>query len=321
MFVTFIIVIPNAKEEFKHSIESVLNQSVKDYELIIVLDRDINDIEENEYFCNLYKDNKNIKLVFNNNRYGSSYSWNIGLELCQGKYVKFISQGDTIEKDFVIKIQNKLKEHDSNSIDVIEYSFNFVNDNQIPSKSFLESNKVYFLESEYDPLAYTNNLLFNKLYNFQIIDNFKFKFRNQVRFDMLFFYKIYSQAKTYLYINSESLENVILRQVQYSIFDIVNQWTHIFNYYRRIKKYNELKDYIKYSYYKTMLHIWIWTISKTSNKILTKKAFDFANRKFEPKKEDFIKNNVVFLNTKDETFKNLVINFSNYIKEKLKSMK
>ncbi|AKU79337.1 glycosyltransferase family 2 protein [Spiroplasma turonicum] len=321
MLISFITVIPNTSEEFKESIESVIKQNnYEDYELIVILDKLNHETNMDEYFINLFKKYNNIKLIFNNDRHGSSYSWNLGLDICSGKYVKFISQGDTIDNDFIKSIKKYIEEN-KNNIDIIEYSFLLKSDKDIQSKSYLEPNKVYNLKEDYKPFAYTNNLLFNKLFKLEIIKNFNFNFRNQVRFDMLFIYKLLSQSKTYLYLNSKNYENIILRPVQYSIFDIVNQWTHIFNYYRRIKKYNEISDYLKYSYYKTILHIWIWTISKTDNKLLIKKALEFANRKYENKKSDFIKNNKVFLESEDLTFKTLAENFSSYYKDKLKNIK
>ncbi|ASP27862.1 glycosyltransferase [Spiroplasma corruscae] len=322
MLISFVLVVPNANEEFRNTVESVLKQNNKsNYELIVVLDRSIDDLEANDYFYSLFKKNKNVKLVFNNDRHGSSYSWNVGIDICSGDYIKFISQGDTLESDFLDRVLGAINSHKDISLDIIEYNFSFKGDQIIASKSYLEPNKVYNLKEDYEPLALTNNLLFNKLFKTDVIKKYNVRFRNQVRFDMLFFYIIYSQSKNYIYLNSKSFENIILRQVQYSNFDIVNQWTHIFNYYRRIKKYNDLHDQLKYSYYKTILHIWIWTIAKTDNKVLIRKALEFVNRKYEPKKDLFVKNNIVFKETKDLTFKELAENFSEYYRDYLKTNK
>tara|TARA_B100000795_G_C22804619_1_gene444021 strand:- start:1284 stop:2045 length:762 start_codon:yes stop_codon:yes gene_type:complete len=77
-------------EAFKASVKSCLNQSIEDFELIIVvngLDKKIQ--EKIRYFC---KDEK-IKLVFSNARY-LSYNLNLGLNYCQSNYIARIDSDD-----------------------------------------------------------------------------------------------------------------------------------------------------------------------------------------------------------------------------------
>ncbi|AUM62345.1 glycosyltransferase family 2 protein [Spiroplasma monobiae] len=322
MLVSFVITWQEIEENVNETLQSVLNQTDDDYEIILISDKMLEDNQEFVILRNYFWDIKNIKTVVNSSIQGAAVCWNTAIDLADGDYIKFISQGDTISPDFVKNLRTELNKYNGEEVDLIEYNVQLRGLSDKTIDTHLEKGKLYNLNREFQPYASISATLSNKLFRTQLLKEFGFKFRRFVRFDMLFAYKVLGQTDTYLFLDTEKpLEEVYLGQVQYSVFDLVNQWTHILNYYRRIGKFKDLKDYLNYAYYKTLIHIWLWNIRKYDNKLLIKKAATFASRKFEDKREDFMKNNKAFLETKDVRFIEIVDQFSSYIKEIMKLAK
>ncbi|MDA8569716.1 glycosyltransferase family 2 protein, partial [Candidatus Pelagibacter bacterium] len=75
------------------SIKSVVNQTYKKFELIIIYDD--NDLEEYYKIKNFIKNNKKIKLIKNKKNIGAGKSRNIGIKNCNGNIITFIDSDDT----------------------------------------------------------------------------------------------------------------------------------------------------------------------------------------------------------------------------------
>ncbi|AOG60058.1 glycosyltransferase [Spiroplasma helicoides] len=322
MLVSFVLVTDGKHNTLEKSIDSIFTQTNEDYEVILICDNTMFENAKNDYVKNLFWKSKNIKLILNSSFQGASVSWNNAIDLAEGQYIKFLGQGDYVHKNYVEEIKNVIDRNATNKIDVLEYKVKFTDLGEgEETKVFLESNKIYNLKSEFHPFALTNVSLFNKIYRLKLLKDFGFRFRRFVRFDLLFVYKVLGQTENYIYIGDNFLEEKSIQPVQHSAFDQVNQWTHITNYYRRIAKYKELKDYLNYAYYKAMCHIWLWLIIKYDNKLLIKKAANFVLKKFSDKREDFIQNNKVFIEKRDSEFTEVCLDFSKYIKDILKQAK
>ncbi|AUB31154.1 glycosyltransferase family 2 protein [Spiroplasma floricola] len=321
MLVSFVITWQEIEENINATLQSVLDQTDKDYEIILISDKMLEDNDELSILRNYFWDIDNVKIVINSSIQGAAVCWNTAIDLAEGEYIKFISQGDTINSNFVKTIRENLNKFKNKEIDLIEYNVQLSGLSNKCIDTYLEKGKIYNLNENYDPLAQSAATISNKLFRTNLLKKFGFKFRRFVRFDMLFVYKVLGQTESYLFLDSEPLEIMFLGPIQYSAFDLVNQWTHILNYYRRIGKFKDLKDYLNYAYYKTLIHTWLWNIRKYNNKLLIKKAGNFANRKFEDKREDFLKNNKAFKKSKDTKFIEIVEDFPNYIKKLLKLAK
>ncbi|AGR41800.1 glycosyltransferase family 2 protein [Spiroplasma diminutum] len=319
MLVSFVITWQEIEEKIDTTLKSVLDQTDNDYEIILISDKMLEDNEEFIVLRKYFWDINRIKTVVNSSIQGASVCWNTAIDLAEGQYIKFITQGDTINPNFVKTLKEELQKYDDEELDIIEYNIqlNGLSDKTIDT--YLQKGKVYNLNRDYEPYAHISATLSNKIFRTNLLKEFGFKFRRFVRFDMLFTYKVLGQTDSYVFLDTkEPLESMYLGKVSYSVFDLVNQWTHILNYYRRIGKFKDLKDYLNYAYYKTLIHIWLWNIRKYDNKLLIKKAATFASRKFEDKREDFMKNNKAYLETNDVRFKEIVQGFSSYIKELMK---
>ena len=106
--VSIVLPVYNGEKFLKESIESILNQTFKNFELIIVED---GSKDNSLKILKKYRD-KRIKLIKNKKNKGSVFSFNVGLKNSKGKYVAICTQDDVfhlkrIEIEFNYLEKNK----------------------------------------------------------------------------------------------------------------------------------------------------------------------------------------------------------------------
>lgn len=87
LLVSVLMCVYNEESQFlKDAIESILNQTFKDFEFIIIGDNPTNDRVNNIIRSYQEKDDR-IKFKINETNIGLTRSLNVGLQLCRGKYI------------------------------------------------------------------------------------------------------------------------------------------------------------------------------------------------------------------------------------------
>ena len=96
------IIIPYYKKKLfiKQTITSILNQTFKNFEVLIIYDDE--DKSELFFLKELIKKDKRFKLILNKKNLGAGESRNKGIKNAKGKYICFIDADDLWDK-------NKLK--------------------------------------------------------------------------------------------------------------------------------------------------------------------------------------------------------------------
>ena len=96
------IVIPYYKKKkyINQTINSVLNQTYKNFEVIIIYDDE--ELQDLNYLKSIVKLDKRISLIINKKKLGAGLSRNRGIKLSKGKYIAFLDSDDYWSK-------NKLK--------------------------------------------------------------------------------------------------------------------------------------------------------------------------------------------------------------------
>lgn len=101
--ISIVLVFYNAEQYIKEAIDSIMNQSFKDFELLLVND---GSTDKSVSFVNEYKD-KRIHLIHNNHDYIKSL--NLGLKKTRGKYIARMDADDIMHPDRLL-IQYSLME-------------------------------------------------------------------------------------------------------------------------------------------------------------------------------------------------------------------
>jgi len=126
------VIIPYFKKKnyIKQTLISVLNQSYKNFEVILIYDDE--DKSDLKYLKNLFNKSKKIKFLINKKNKGAGLSRNNGIKISKGYYLAFIDADDLWKK-------NKLK-----------YQINF-----------MEKNNIKFTHTSYKIINTENNIIKN----------------------------------------------------------------------------------------------------------------------------------------------------------------
>lgn len=152
------VIIPNYNhaQYLKERIDSVLNQTYKDFELIILDDCSTDNSRE---IINQYKDHPKIShIVFNEQNSGSTFKqWHKGFVLAKGEYIWIAESDDVAHPDFLYHIVTALKDNtkrifgfsslvgiDSKGNRIPGYSLStYSRTNIIDGKEFIKRNMVF----------------------------------------------------------------------------------------------------------------------------------------------------------------------------------
>ena len=108
-FISIIIPVFNTEKYLKRCLDSILNQSFKDMEIILVDDCSAGNCYE--IFEEYQKNNKNIKYIKNEENLGSAWSRLNGLSYAKGEYIHFVDSDDWVFEDCYKKIYEYLEKN------------------------------------------------------------------------------------------------------------------------------------------------------------------------------------------------------------------
>lgn len=119
--ISVIIPIYNTGLYLSECIDCIINQTLKDIEIILINDGSYDNSEE---ICLKYKDKySNIKYYYQENQ-GASVARNKGLEIASGEFIYFMDSDDTINDKFLETSYNIAVKEKS---DIVITSLNIVN--------------------------------------------------------------------------------------------------------------------------------------------------------------------------------------------------
>ena len=102
--VSIIVPFYENKNLLNKAIQSILKQSYKKYEIIIINEKI--DEQNIEFLKKLKKKNRKIKIIFNKKNLGAGRSRNEGIKISKGKYIAFLDSDDRWKKN---KLHEQLK--------------------------------------------------------------------------------------------------------------------------------------------------------------------------------------------------------------------
>ena len=144
--ISIIITYYKKKNFLKKTLNSILNQTYKNYEIVFVYDDDDQkDIEYVKFYLSKFKKNK---LIINKTNLGVAKSRNIAIKKSNGKYLAFIDSDDIWKK-------NKL----SFQIDFMEknnYHFSFTSYDVINENDMIIDKRKVSIDANYKNLYFSN---------------------------------------------------------------------------------------------------------------------------------------------------------------------
>lgn len=172
--ISIIMPIYNMEEHMEKAIDSVMNQTNQDFELILV---DDGSTDNSLVMCKSYENkHQQIKVVTKENG-GLSSARNAGISIAQGEYIQFIDPDDYIEKDLV---ENSYRIISANDVDLVITGMRkvLINDYDYKKDIVCENQSVGLYKNERflaDFVYFYSKLLLNstcnKIYKKEIILN------------------------------------------------------------------------------------------------------------------------------------------------------
>lgn len=238
------IIVPsyNAEKYIDKCIKTLINQTKKELEFIIINDGSTDSTED---IIKSY-DDKRIK-YFKNKNQGISKTRNFGIDKAKGKYIMFVDSDDYIEKDACRKLYDKIKTTNS---DVVVSDFYIVKDDKkekININSFDDST----LKDNPKLLNIVNTAPWNKIYKRDLIINNNIKFPENLKYeDAPFVLECLDKAGkisklnlyTYDYIIHSNSETTVRDERVFDLFKILDIIRNYFSNKNYIKE--ELDNYI-----------------------------------------------------------------------------
>lgn len=125
MLFSVIIPVYNVQEYLSICIDSVLNQTMNDYEIILV---DDGSTDISGKICDQYALKYNFIKVVHKSNGGLSSAWVEGLKYAEGNYVCSIDSDDYVESDLFEKMKDKILTY---SCDILVYGYKSIGESEI----------------------------------------------------------------------------------------------------------------------------------------------------------------------------------------------
>lgn len=237
--ISIIVPVYNAEEYLKKCLDSLVNQTKKELEFILIND---GSTDKSEEIIKTYKD-KRIK-YFKNKNQGIGKTRNFGIEKSSGKYLMFLDSDDYFSND---ACEILYKEAEKEKADLIVFDYYRVekgNLNEVKIESFNATN----IKDDPNLLLKVNLGPCNKIYKTDLIKNNGIKFEESLKYeDTLFVVKaIYNAQKIiklnrflHYYMIHEKSETTVRDE---RVFDILKIVDKIRKYLKNDKSIKETVD-------------------------------------------------------------------------------
>lgn len=249
--VSIIVPIYNVEKYLKRCINSILNQTLKEFELILVND---GSTDKSKEICDEYKDER-IKVIHKINE-GVSSARNKGIDIAKGDYICFIDPDDYIDKDAIEYLYNL---NIKNGADIACYRMKTYKNEVLQSKLNIKENiEIYIKENIIKEYAINGKFLYstcNKLYDSKLFNNIRFSENIRYAEDALINYYLLSKSSKLVMSNLQKYnycinESGVVSNINEKRLDILKAQKIIFYFLnKRYKKYTNYiaKQYIRSS--------------------------------------------------------------------------
>jgi teichuronic acid biosynthesis glycosyltransferase TuaG len=135
------IIIPYYKKKsfFKKTINSVLNQTYKNFEVILIYDD--NNRSELLFVKKVLKKVKNKKIIINKKNVGVGISRNHGIQRSKGKFISFLDADDIWDKN---KLKKQIKFMKTNNLNFSYSNYSIIDDKGVLLKKIKSPEEIKF---------------------------------------------------------------------------------------------------------------------------------------------------------------------------------
>ncbi len=290
------VIVPayNAEKHIANTIESLLKQTIDDFEIILVndgsSDNTINILKK-------YEEKYDQIVVIDQKNSGPGGARNAGIKVASGEYIGFLDSDDTQDKTMYENMYNKAKEKNYDMV-VCDTTTVYPNKKVLVESGITKStNDKNQIKKD---MIYSYAVIWNKIIKSEIVKKNLFSKKLWYE-DVEFLYKLFPKVNSIGVINKSycnyiQTEDSITYTYNHKIYDLITVLDQIIEYYKKENLYDEFKNELEYSYVRYLYGTFIRRIAKTKNKKEYKKAVELAIKKVRDNFPDYKKN--IYLNKK-----------------------
>lgn len=253
--ISIIVPVYNAEKSLEKCLDSLINQTYRDLEIILVND---GSKDRSGEICDIFSQKDSRIKVINQRNQGVSITRNSGIMAATGEVIQFVDSDDWLELDCC---DLAYKEYSKNKSNLIIWGYsNYIDSSTIIKHIYSDEEYVYLNKGDFIYVKYNDlfNVPWNKLFSLSIIrdNNILFKEGLSLGEDLLFNLDyIYNMNKegqlvvvnrclyNYYEVNSNTLSKIVKD-------DYIENRQFIYDrLYEVLEKYSDMSDDILLKYY------------------------------------------------------------------------
>lgn len=241
--VSVIVPVYNVEGYIEKCLETLVNQTLKEIEIIIVND---GSKDRSIQIINKFKEQYPEKIVYLEKENGGlSDARNFGIPHATGEYIAFLDSDDYVEKDMYQKMYEIAKKENS---DMVECDFYW----EYPDKKKVDTGKIY--NGKEEMLEKVRVVAWNKLIKREILEKTNIQFPKGYRYeDVEFTYKLvpflnkvsFCKEPLVHYVQREGSISNLQNERTKEIFDVLD---HVIEFYKENDLCNKFKEQLEYVY-------------------------------------------------------------------------
>lgn len=318
--ISVIVPVYNVEKYLEKCINSIINQTYKKLEIILV---DDGSTDNSGKMCDDFaKKDKRIKVIHKENG-GLSDARNFGIDVAVGKYIAFVDSDDFLKEDFYEYLMN-LKEK-TNS-DIIECSFIRAYEEDLDMFEFPSRKEeaivttgntgaLELLMSDDDEISTNSVVVWNKIYKKELFDGIRFP-KGKTHEDQFTTYKLLAKCESFTTSNQfkygyfQRKNSIVNKTFNIKRFDTFEAFDNFLKYFDE-NNYKDFKEKILRRYLKTAINFakLLKNSEVIEKSIMQDRLIELFNKKYEYVIE-FIYNNkllhkdkeLMYLNLKEEFY-------------------
>ncbi|MDO5292477.1 MAG: glycosyltransferase [bacterium] len=245
--VSVIVPVYNVEPYLKRCLESLVNQTLKEIEIVVVND---GSTDQSGKIAKAYADKYEKIKYYEKKNGGLSDARNYGLQFVTGEYLGYVDSDDFVDDTMYELLYHKAKEDDSDIVECnLRHTYKEYEDIEIGKK----------IQDKKELLMFGRSVVWNKIYRTDWLKETKVKFHKSVYYeDIEFYLKLIPYLTCYSYIDEASIHYVqrsssINNQSSSKTLDILKVLTSIYEYYRSHGFLEDYKDALEFFYTRILL--------------------------------------------------------------------
>lgn len=286
--VSIIVPVYNVEEYLAKCLDSLINQTLQDIEIIAVNDGSTDNSGE---LLKTYREKYSTKIkVLDKPNGGLSDARNYGIPHATGEYIAFLDSDDYVELNMYEKMYKKAIDEDS---DMVECDFIW----EYPNKKKIDVGARYHNKKEM--IINARVVAWNKLIKRSILDVGKVDYPKGLRYeDVEFFYKMVPYYNKVSFVKeplvhyiqrANSISNMQNERTQ-EIFSVLD---NVIKYYKEKNLFDEYRMELEYTYTRLLLCSSLFRMVKIKNATIRKKLLNKTWNKLNEEFPDWNKNQIL----------------------------